>query len=828
MRFRALFFAVAFSLAAGSAVAEIPHETLEQIAQIRVEIFELRHLNKIAKLSGQELHQRTEALKKKEKALWETYRREPRDNIQNARTAIDGLVKARLALLTPRWAKEEREFREGVREQKKETALALEDDARRAVDIQRQRLLLERERDSGAIDRETFAQKDQAALDSIADLRKKYEEAGGMWPKNFDQRLAFLTKALDDKLETQLPPKIPAAKPVQAEAPAPREPSREPSIQRPPTPVPGGNAGSGYSTIFFVLAILCGGAAVWWYRKRKRVAPAFSGNYGTAAWAAWRQQPISRHDVLRGVSFGKSSHPDLPPDAIGAPVASMPEAHTLIVARTRAGKGTRVIVPTLLRYGGSMLVIDPKGENAAITARTRRDQLSQTVHIVNPWAEKAKLYEGLGFQPATFNPLDAIDRNDPNAVAVAQSLAAIICPAGEGKEKYWQGSAANVLTGVFLWIADQPDEQKTLARAREIVTTSRADFTKVLVKMAASTAYHGAVKEMVSQYIDLADETYSGIMSNLAENTKFLSDPRIKAATASSSFSMKAFRDLATTVYLVIPHDRVQTHATWLRLVIAAAMQGLKSRSDATAPHHRCMFLIDEFGSIGRIDDIPRDIALMSGYGLDFTLIVQGLDQLKHHYGEARGTILSNCAYKWFCFVNELETAKYLSESLGKKTVGTEGKSFSAASNSGGISHTTGETHGEMGRSLLMPDEILNLGREVAILLNPHGAPCYLRPVDYWKLPGIYAHLQAEYGHFYWDPPLAYDENPYFKGPQPPPRSGDGRMSRAEALSILGFEEGVTESEIAKRYDAMMTQVQPDEGHLARKISEAKAALLGE
>jgi type IV secretory pathway TraG/TraD family ATPase VirD4 len=572
---------------------------------------------------------------------------------------------------------------------------------------------------------------------------------------------------------------------------------------------------------------------LWWVFTRKTADPfpPLSDNFGTAEWASLKQKPSSPTDISQGVTFGSSSLPTLSPNVPGAPITSVPGAHTLIVARTRAGKGTRVIVPTLLRYAGSTVVIDPKGENAAITARTRRDQLRQTVHIVNPWGEMAELYKKLGFKAATFNPLDAIDRTDPNAVAAAQSLAATICPVTDGKDKFWQGSAANVLTGVFLWIADQPGEQKTLARAREIVTMTRKDFTTILVKMAASTAFHGAIKEMVSQYIDLADETYGGIMANLAENTKFLSDPRIKAATASSSFSMRTLLDVPTTVYLVIPHDRIQTHATWLRLIIAASMQGIKSRDKSIAPHNRCMFLIDEFGSIGRIDDIPRDIALMSGYGLDFTLIVQGLDQLKDHYGDARGTILSNCGYKWFCHVNELDTAKYLSESLGKATVRTVGKSKSSGSNPGG--DTTGEsmTYGEVGRLLLTPDEVLNLGRDVAILLHPLGSPHYLRPVDYWKLAETYALLQLEYKHFYWEPPLRYDENPYFKqSRQPPPRSKSG-LSEQEAREILGVDANASADKIRAAYKRLMMKVHPDTGgstYLARQLNEAKVVLLGE
>src|SRR5271166_1286351 len=43
------------------------------------------------------------------------------------------------------------------------------------------------------------------------------------------------------------------------------------------------------------------------------------------------------------------------------------DRHILTVAGSRAGKGVSLIVPNLIWYEGSALVIDPKGENAAIT-----------------------------------------------------------------------------------------------------------------------------------------------------------------------------------------------------------------------------------------------------------------------------------------------------------------------------------------------------------------------------------------------------------------------------------------------------------------------------
>jgi type IV secretory pathway TraG/TraD family ATPase VirD4 len=45
--------------------------------------------------------------------------------------------------------------------------------------------------------------------------------------------------------------------------------------------------------------------------------------------------------------------------------------HLLTVAPTRGGKGVSAIIPNLLMYPGSAFVIDPKGENARITAARR-------------------------------------------------------------------------------------------------------------------------------------------------------------------------------------------------------------------------------------------------------------------------------------------------------------------------------------------------------------------------------------------------------------------------------------------------------------------------
>ena len=488
--------------------------------------------------------------------------------------------------------------------------------------------------------------------------------------------------------------------------------------------------------------------------------PDVSDNYGSATYARQITDVDDDLYAYRGVFFGKSSRPELAGVPLaedpGAPLISAPERHTLIVAQTRTGKGTRVLIPTLLRYGtGSVVCIDPKGENAAITAATRKALLQQKIHIINPWGQEAATFRKLGFPPASYNPLDILNRDDPQAVGIAQALAAAICPKERGgKDAYWNNAAAQMLTATFLWLTDQPGEEKTLARARDIVTRPKKELEVYLVKMAASEAFRGAIRENAGPFVGLAQETYSSIVSNLAQHTGFLSDPLVKDATSTSTFSMVDLMRELTTVFIVIPPDRMDTQRTWLRLLITAGMQTFKQLH--TPDIARCMFLIDEFPALGRLDEVPRDIATMGGYGVDFTLIIQGMDQLKDVYGEASNTILNNCAYKWFCNVSDLHSAEYVSKTLGRKTVKTKGTSESHNPAVIGSGASVGTSFGETGRDLLTPDEVMNLGRDTAILIAPGSRPHYVRTVDYWTIPAAFAQHEAAHQQWYWNPPLTF------------------------------------------------------------------------
>lgn len=574
-----------------------------------------------------------------------------------------------------------------------------------------------------------------------------------------------------------------------------------------------------------LLSLIYLGWLFWKPRKEPK-----RSTYGTADFAAQRDKLPAGQTLYQGVFLGGSSYPG--GKGIGAPIVTTPETHTLIVARTRTGKGTRVIIPTLALYTSSIFVIDPKGENAAITARFRRDAFKQTVHIINPWGQLAELFESYGFETATLNPLDVLKADDPNVVATARAIAETICGGISGKEQIWQASATALLTGLLLWVTDQPGETKTLDHVADLLTGGEdvSDIRSTLLpRMAASSSFRGAMRKQVSQFIRMAENTWTGVVFQLSQSLQFASDPRIHEATETSSFRLSEIVNGQTTIYIIIPDEQMQPQSVWLRLVISAITQTYK-REKPAAHGIRGMFLIDEFPQMGRFESMVKDIAIMGGTGLDYALVVQSLSQIRELYDKGADTIIGNCSWRWFCNVGDLDTAQHVSTSLGPMTVQTVTQTVNDGDRVGG-----GHTYGETGRSLLFPDEIMALGRDIAMAFNPTERPHYLHPQDYWELPGYLNHFAGKSG-LNFDYLNALDPNPYRPqersqgrrgGTNPPPPSG--AMTRERALKLLALKEGATEAEIKAAYKRMMGKVHPDVGgndEFAQTLNQARDVLL--
>ncbi|WP_244668879.1 type IV secretory system conjugative DNA transfer family protein [Xanthomonas phaseoli] len=473
------------------------------------------------------------------------------------------------------------------------------------------------------------------------------------------------------------------------------------------------------------------------------------GSHGSARWGTVDEIRQGGHLVAPGKpgGFALGRVSDAP---AGLDQRFRFTGHVVTVAPTGSGKGIGAVIPNLLDYPGSALVLDVKGENAAVTARARR-ALGQAVHVVDPFAVN-------GDGGAAFNVLDRLDVWNPDCVSESAILAdALVIAESKGDAVHFDESAKNFLQGLMLHVAGLDDaERRNLGELRRLLTAGESEFFDVLGTMAADdTAAFGIPARAANTLMGMADKERGSVLSTARRNTAFLDDPRVSAALSRSDFDLSEIKATAMTVYLVMPANRIGPNARFLRLFISSVIAAITSSN--VQPAHRVAFLLDEFGQLGYMKQIEDAVSLLRGYGLAFWVFIQDLSQLKGTYPKWQ-TFLANSA-KSFFGTDDYDTAKYISDSLGKATIEfeTTNKGKSSGGNFGGSdsgSGSFGRNRGKSsgisqqfaGRELLTPDEVMRLGPEHPIVLVRGERPYLLDRLNYLA--------DAEYAG-------RFDANPY-------------------------------------------------------------------
>lgn len=338
--------------------------------------------------------------------------------------------------------------------------------------------------------------------------------------------------------------------------------------------------------------------------------------------------------------------------------------HLLTVAGTRGGKGTNLIIPNLTRLGrfeGSWIVIDPKGENAAITARIQAKS-GKKVIILNPW-ELHLLESGC------YNPIDLIGDNTKSLDFIddVQLIAEMVIPIElkNSNDKFFKDRARSILVGLLVHlVVSQPKEKRTFTTIWEWLRLPEKDWQDLLATMASSD--NDIAKSVANEVLTLmaSEKTYVSVISTLLDETDFLKSPALQKSLATSGFSATDLTDGNTIVYVIIPADKLKTHAKWLRLIVTSTLRGVIRK-----PNKDVCFLLDEFYALGYISEIDVALGAYAGYGVHIWAILQNLIQLKSLYGDNWESFISSCSVRHFFNMSDNFTADYVSAMFGKTTV---------------------------------------------------------------------------------------------------------------------------------------------------------------
>ncbi|MQA92724.1 MAG: TraM recognition domain-containing protein [Gemmatimonas sp.] len=412
------------------------------------------------------------------------------------------------------------------------------------------------------------------------------------------------------------------------------------------------------------------------------------------------------------------------------------EGHVLTLAPTRSGKGVSAVIPNLLDYPGSVVVVDVKPENAAVTARRRRE-LGQEVRILDPFG----VVEGWD----GFNPVDLIDVESPDAIDDARMIADMMVTVDEGAENvHWNETARAFLAGLMLHVkANAAPEDQHLLHVRKLATLRRGTpkspgpFEDLLSDMLASRAVDGLIARAAAVLLQKPFKERGSVISSLHRHTEFLDSPHLRRTLCQSTFDLADLKRRRVSVFLCLPSDRLPEYHRWIRLMVGCTLRALMRTRGR--PAHRVVLLLDEFQNLGRLGPVERDMSLAAGFGVQFWLFVQDIARLRSTYPNTWETFVTNSdILQAFGASNDRTTSEYLSWLTGEATIFVESDHESRGVSHGKLHNTqrgTSEAVSEKGRRLLTPDEVRRLDRDLQVVFLKGHNPIVTRRLNFLTDP---------------------------------------------------------------------------------------------
>jgi type IV secretion system protein VirD4 len=503
---------------------------------------------------------------------------------------------------------------------------------------------------------------------------------------------------------------------------------------------------------------------------------------GSAQWSTdhgnWRYTPIGNAGSPfqgRFLLLGES------PNVHGHLHVRPPVQHLISIAPTRSGKGVSLIVPNLLVYGGSVLVVDPKGENAWITAAHRRDALGQKTVIVDPWGEVNRRYGSMAGESETiarFNPLSILDPGSDEYVDDLAYLADAVIISQSSRDPHWDDSARELVAGLIAFVVESPQyrDSASLGLVRALLSLPGPQL-RVAIRDAQNLEPGSIARAKLARFEAETNEIDS-VMSTARTQTGFLDSEVLTRNMETSDFSFEELCGGNISVYLVLPPDKLETYARWLRLMVSIAIRavsrGCATRSlsvslpsqvlgqpgarglggskslDIQRPQNSVglpvLFILDEFGTIGKLNAVAQAYGLMAGLGMIMWAFAQDLNQLKRDYPDHWETFIGN-SQAMTCFgVMDNFTADYISKMLGTATVQqvnvskTEGVSVAPLTDNApwrvsqrtSVQTSTSYSTQTMSRALLNPDEVRGLSGDHCLIMGRH-PPILGRRIVYYE-----------------------------------------------------------------------------------------------
>lgn len=358
---------------------------------------------------------------------------------------------------------------------------------------------------------------------------------------------------------------------------------------------------------------------------------------------------------------------------------------SVVLAPTRAGKTRGLVIPTILAYQGSKVIIDPKRELIEKTADAER-RAGRQVHVIE-WTNPQS--------PSGWNPLGAdLPASEVGLERAIDRIAAMMYPHVGNGDSHWKDNARRNFAAFAIFavmegrrlgftpkIADIYSQIAQLAKDNDSGdddTDPVAENLKELTKTAMVNGYPSRVSD---DFLLLAKTQYkerSSHISTLITGLQVWRSAAVAAVTAQSSFTWPDLRSTPTTVYIAFPQADAKAYGP----LTAMFLESLFAWGIDTAPGPKeqpILVIGEEFASLPEIPLLFDALAKGNGMSLHLMIILQELAQFEAIYQKTGiSQLLTNCSYIVAFNTPNRQTQETLSKLVGNTTRERKNKSRNA------------------------------------------------------------------------------------------------------------------------------------------------------
>ena len=338
----------------------------------------------------------------------------------------------------------------------------------------------------------------------------------------------------------------------------------------------------------------------------------------------------------------------------------------LLTAGARGGKLRDILGYSICAgiHTQSMLILDPKGELAAIS----QDQTGDGKHCIywNPSALH-------GLPQMRLNPVDYLRIESLSLISDVKVLCEnLIPPTGDKRSDFFEGRAREFLEAIILTLVRKYGQLTLgdLYRAVNLIPGGGDRWLDFAWEM-NQAGFEISVRieeEIANAQRDSSSTGYQGILGEIFKALSCLSDPTLlDSVSGPFDCSLEEFCNSAqrAQLYLMPPAEFIKPWAPVIKAFFVAGMIYKSRKPDAP----RQTWILDECAQLGGFPLVTQLFTYGAGIGIRPMAVFQSVFQMNELGKNAGNIITSSAQARLYFAVRDIDTATTISRMLGVQTL---------------------------------------------------------------------------------------------------------------------------------------------------------------